>query len=72
MNIIMILARLRQWLFSTISYLITGSRIYHKELRSILVGNVLSKLSANCNTFFTENIFIHKVSNIQEWVIKRE
>ena len=33
--------------FSTISYLITGTRIYHKELRAILFENMLGKLSAN-------------------------
>ena len=48
--------------FSTISYLITGTRIYHKELRAILVENMLGKLSANCNIFLrTKYIYTHKV-----------
>ena len=44
--------------FSTISYLITGTRIYHKELRAILAENMLGKLSANCN-IFTYKVYIH-------------
>ena len=58
--------------FSTISYLITGTRIYHKELSAILVENMLGKLSANCNIFLrTKYIYTQgNYRNVQDWINK--
>ena len=48
--------------FATISYLITGSIIYHIEFSAILVENMLGKLSAICDNFYVRNIYILKVT----------
>ena len=59
--------------FSTVSYLLTGSTLYHAKLKTILVDNMLNKLRNSCNEFLKTK-FVYQSSNyrnIQDWVNKR-
>ena len=58
--------------FSTISYLITGSKGFHLDIRTLIVENMLGKLSMSCNKYLrTKYVYTQgNYRNVQDWVNK--
>ena len=58
--------------FSTLSFLITGSKCDHKQLSSLIVDKMLTVLKVDCNKFLSSKCLYQQGSyrNIQDWVIK--
>ena len=55
--------------FSTISYIITGSKVFHYDLRTIIIQNMLGKLSMSCNNFLrTKYVYTQgNYRSVKDW-----